>query len=55
MTPLKVKGGENDTILTYNLDIDKLRDFQKQNILFQDPEEFKNTPPGFDHENVDNR
>lgn len=55
MTPLKVKGGENDTILTYNLDIDKLRDFQKQNVLFQDPEEFKNTPPGFDHENVDNR
>lgn len=55
MTPVKIKGGENDTLITFTLDIKSLRDFQLQNPLFQDTNKFKNTPPGFNIDNVKNR
>lgn len=55
MTPVKIKGGDNDTIITFTLDIRSLRDFQMQDPLFQNKEDFKNTPPGFSIENVKNR
>lgn len=55
MSPVKIKGGENDTIITYTLDIKSLRDFQIQDPLRQDTSIFKNTPPGFDSEKVINR
>ena len=52
MTPVKLKGGDNDTIITFDVDITKLRDFQCQNPIFQNTIEFKNTPPGFDSSKV---
>lgn len=52
MTPVKIKGGDNDTIITFTVDITKLREFQMQNQLFQGKDDFKNTPPGFDHQRV---
>ena len=52
MTPVKIKGGDNDTIITFTVDITKLREFQMQNKLFQGKDDFKNTPPGFDHQRV---
>lgn len=49
MNPVRVKGGENDTILTMKLDIGALRLFQSQDPLYQQPkdEKFKPIPPGF--------
>lgn len=48
---IRVKGGENYCILTATLDITKLRDAQhKRNPSLGD--DFKHTPPGFDHEKV---
>ena len=55
MTPVKIKGGNNDTIITFTVDIKSLRDFQRQATLFQNKEDFKNTPPGFDHDFVSQR
>ena len=55
MTPVKIKGGDNDTIITFTVDIKSLRDFQRQSTLFQNKEDFKNTPPGFDHDFVSQR
>lgn len=55
MTPVKIKGGDNDTIITFTVDIKSLRDFQRQSTLFQNKEEFKNTPPGYDHDFVSQR
>ena len=55
MTPVKIKGGDNDTIITFDVDIEKLRAFQVQNPIYQNKDEFKNTPPGFDSKNVSNR
>lgn len=52
MTPVKIKGGDNDTIITFTVDITKLREFQMQNQLFRGKDDFKNTPPGFDHQRV---
>lgn len=46
MTPVRIKGGDNDIIITFNLDIKVLRDFHEQDQLYQNTEEFKNTPPG---------
>jgi hypothetical protein len=48
MNIIRVTGGENSTILTTNLDIDKLRDFQSLGYSETD-KRFKPTPPGFDH------
>jgi len=56
MNPLRVKGGENNIILRYELDIQKLRAFQIQRLPYQlDDKSFKTTPPDFNHDNVDNR
>jgi len=48
---IKVKGGENCTILTATLDIKKLREFQFKGYSETD-KTFKPTPPGFDHQKV---
>ena len=55
MSPVMIKGGDNDTIITFDIDIKKLRNFQVQNPCFQNYHEFKNTPPGFDGNNVEKR
>ena len=52
---LKLKGGENNVVLLGKIDIKKLRDFQKTRVFGQDTTIFKNTPPDFDHDGVDNR
>lgn len=52
---LKLKGGENNIVLLGKIDIKKLRDFQKTRVFGQDTSIFKNTPPDFDHDGVDNR
>ena len=56
MNPVRVKGGENNVILKYELDVQKLRDFQVQRLPYQmDDKSFKTTPPNFDHEKVERR
>ena len=56
MNPVRVKGGENNIILRYELDIQKLRAFQIQRLPYQlDDKSFKTTPPDFNHDNVENR
>ncbi len=56
MNPLRVKGGNNDVILTYELDIEKLRNYQKLRLPYSlNNKEFKPVPPGFVHEEVDKR
>lgn len=54
---LKLKGGENSTILTAQIDIDELREFQKKDLTLQynDKEKFKMTPPDFSREWVRKR
>ena len=45
---IKIKGGENSTILVSTIDIGKLREFQKkEHELQMDDNSFKLTPPGF--------
>lgn len=54
--PVRVKGGDNDVILSYELDIASLRKFQSQtHNLQKDHKEFKMTPPDFQHEKVNKR
>lgn len=54
--PVRVKGGDNDVILSYELDISALRKFQSQiYVLQKDDPEFKVTPPDFQHEKVEKR
>ena len=48
MNIIRVTGGENSTILTTDLDLNKLRDFQSLGYSETD-KTFKPTPPGFDH------
>jgi len=48
MNIIRVTGGENSTILTTDLDIENLRDFQSLRYSEKD-ERFKPTPPGFNH------
>jgi hypothetical protein len=48
MNLIRVTGGENSTILTADLDLDKLRDYQSLGYSETD-KRFKPTPPGFDH------
>lgn len=56
MNPVRVKGGENNVILKYELDIKKLRDFQIKRLPQQmEDKTFKTTPPDFDHEKVTRR
>ena len=51
MNPVRVKGGDNNVILTTILDVKNLRKFQSQPITHQrDSEEYKITPPDFNHE-----
>jgi len=56
MNPVRVKGGENNVILKYNLDIGGLREFQIQRLPYQlSNKAFKTTPPDFNHNKVDER
>jgi len=56
MNPVRVKGGDNNIILTTTLDIKGLRKFQSQPITHQrDSEEYKITPPDFNHESPKKR
>ncbi|MFA4860678.1 reverse transcriptase domain-containing protein [Methanoregula sp.] len=48
MNIIRVTGGENSTILTTDLDIENLRDFQSLDYSETD-DRFKPTPPGFNH------
>lgn len=45
---VRVKGGVNDVVLIAELDIQRIRRFQQTDVLFQG-EEFKRTPPDYDH------
>jgi hypothetical protein len=48
MNPLRIKGGENLTFLTMNLNLKALRDHQMKGYgLQKDSKDFKPTPPGF--------
>lgn len=56
MNLVRVKGGENDIVLRYELDIRKLRAFQVQRLPYQmEDDSYKTTPPDFDHERVNKR
>ncbi len=56
MNPVRVKGGENNVILRYELDIKNLRAFQIQRLPYQlNNRTFKTTPPDFDHSKVEER
>ena len=56
MNPVRVKGGENNVILKYELKVNELRKFQKLRLPYQrNDKSFKTTPPDFDHEGVDER
>ena len=52
---LKLKGGENNVVLLGKIDINELRNFQKTRVFGQNTAIFKNTPPDFDHDGVNNR
>lgn len=52
---MRLKGGENHVVLTGRLNIKKLRDFQKLSVPYQDTTKFKNTPPDYDHDSVEER
>lgn len=53
---LKLKGGENSTVLIGEIDVKLLREFQfKEYELQKDDKSFKPTPPDFDRENVRKR
>jgi len=51
---LYVKGGQNASILTAELDIKSLRDFQLKSAPNKD-DAFKHLPPGFDHDRAMDR
>lgn len=56
MNPIRVKGGENDVIIRYNLDFAGLRAFQIQRLPYQlSDKAFKTTPPDFDHDKAHQR
>jgi len=53
MNPVRVKGGKNNVIIKYNLDIEELRVFQNKRLPYQIKDKtFKNTPPNYNHEEV---
>lgn len=51
---IRVKGGENETVLTAKLSISKLREFQVLKLSSSENKkhEYKHTPPNFDHDKV---
>lgn len=51
---LRLKGGENSTILTGMLDIASLREFQSH-LYSETDQRYKPTPPDFDHKAAENR
>ncbi len=56
MSPLRIKGGDNLTFLTMELNLKSLRDHQKKKYgLQKDSEDFKPTPPGLDIKDVRKR
>lgn len=56
MSPLRIKGGDNLTFLTMELNLKVLRDHQRKRYgLQKDSSDFKATPPGFDVEDVRKR
>ncbi len=56
MNPVRVKGGKNNVVLKYEINIKELRDFQLKRLPYQlDDKSFKTTPPDFDHDKVKNR
>jgi len=56
MNPVRVKGGQNNVVLKYNISIKELRKFQSKRLPYQlDDKSFKTTPPDFDHDKVKNR
>lgn len=53
---LKLKGGENDTILVGKIDLDALREFQRKlHVTTKDDKSFKPLPPDFSVKDVLNR
>lgn len=53
---LKIKGGENSTLLVGTINIEKLRDFQnKEYELQKDDNSFKPTPPDYDRNELRKR
>lgn len=53
MNPVRIKGGENQTFLVSTLNLQSLRDHQRQGFGFQkDSKEFKPTPPGLSLKDV---
>jgi len=49
LTPLQIKCGDNQTFLTMDLPLQKLREHQRQGYgLQKDSQDYKPTPPGFD-------
>ena len=56
MNPVRVKGGENNIILRYTIDVSALRRFQTQRLPYQlNDKAFKTTPPDFDHDQPNKR
>jgi len=52
---MKIKGGENPTLMVGTIDIKKIRDFQVLEYELQREGEFKPTPPDYDKELVRDR
>ncbi|MBD1426080.1 RNA-directed DNA polymerase [Sphingobacterium arenae] len=56
MNPIRIKGGENNVILKYKLDVKSLRQFQNKRMPYQrNDKSFKSTPPDYDHKKVNGR
>lgn len=56
MNLVRVKGGNNNVILTHELNIEELRGFQKKRLPYQLVDKtFKPTPPDYNHAIVDKR
>ncbi|WP_050027974.1 hypothetical protein [Verrucomicrobium sp. BvORR034] len=56
LTPLHIKGGDNQTFLTMKLALKELRDHQRLGYgLQKDSKDFKCTPPGFNVASVEER
>ncbi|WP_313305357.1 RNA-directed DNA polymerase [Empedobacter sp.] len=56
MNPVRVKGGQNNVVLKYEINIQELRNFQSKRLPYQlDDKTFKTTPPDFEHDKVKDR
>lgn len=56
MNPLRIKGGENHTFLTIELDLKSLREHQRKGYgLQKNSKSFKPTPPGFNRDFIGGR